>query len=461
LDGLKINEVSYLETMANKDFRIGSEFYEKPPFKYEHFKYVPIGDILKGAQYGLSIDMNEDENGYKIYRMNEIHDMLTDIDVAKHAEISKAELELFKLNDRDVLFNRTNSFAFVGRTGLYKKVDDEDFIFASYLIRFNPDESLILPEFLTAFLNTKLGIWDIKRRARQSINQSNVNAEEVKAIKIPLMSLNFQRQIKNCFDEANEKRLKSEKLYREAEELLLGELGLDGFEPSSEGIAVKSFSESFQTSGRLDAEYYQPKYDEIIAKIKSYHGGYKELGKISTLKKSIEPGSDAYGDEGVPFLRVADLSKLELKEPEIKLSKSLFGEDELKELLPKNGEVLMSKDGSVGIAYAMREDGDFIPSGAIVRLQKITDLLPDVLALLLNSQIVQLQAERDAGGSIIQHWKPSEINEVLLPLIDDKIQKTIAEKINKSFKLRTESKNLLEQAKKAVEDAIEKGEQNI
>lgn len=446
--------------MANKDFRIDSEFYEKPPFRYEHFKYVPIGNVLKSAQYGLSREMNEDENGYKIYRMNEIHDMLTDIDVAKYAEISKAELKLFRLNDRDVLFNRTNSFAFVGRTGLYKKIDDEDFIFASYLIRFNPNESLVLPEYLTAFLNTKLGIWDIKRRARQSINQSNVNAEEVKAIKIPLMSLNFQKRIKHNFDEANKKRLKSEKLYREAEELLLEELGLKDFEPSSDSVAVRSFADSFGASGRLDAEYYQPKYDQIIAKIKSYKGGYKELHKVAIIKKSIEPGSDAYGNYGISFLRVADLFKHELKEPEIKLSKQMFNDDELHDLLPKKDEVLLSKDGSVGIAYAMRENADFIPSGAILRLQQITDFLPDVLALLLNSIAVKLQADRDAGGSIIQHWKPSEINAVLLPLIDDKIQKIIAEKISKSFELRSESKKLLEDAKKAVEDTIEKGEEN-
>lgn len=458
MDGLEINEINVGEAFENKDFRIDSEFYEKPPFEYKHFEYVPIGTILKNAQYGLSRDMNEDGLGYKMYRMNEMHDMLTDIDVAKHAEVSKNELELFRLHDRDVLFNRTNSFVFVGRTGLYKKIDDEDFIFASYLIRFNPDETKILPEFLTVFLNTKLGIWDIKRRARQSINQANVNAEEVKAIKIPLVSLSFQNKIKEMLDGAHEKRIVSEKLYREAEELLHEELGLNDFTPSNECVAVKSFSESFATSGRIDAEYYQLKYDDIIARVKSYRGGYKKLGAMTTLKKSIEPGSDAYGDDGVQFLRVADLFKYELKEPEIRLSESLFDAEKLDELKPKKGEVLLSKDGSVGIAYAVREDTNFIPSGAIVRLQQITNILPDVLALILNSQVVQLQAERDAGGSILQHWKPSEINEVLVPLLNEKVQKMIAEKISESFTLRTESKRLLESAKKEVELVIEQGE---
>ena len=86
------------------------------------------------------------------------------------------------------------------------------------------------------------------------------------------------------------------------------------------------------------------------------------------------------------------------------------------------------------------------------------DVLPEYLTLVLNSLIVQLQAQRDAGGSIIQHWKPSEIQEVLIPIIDISIQNQIEEKIKKSFELKEDSKQLLDLAKKAVEIAIEKDE---
>ena len=44
---------------------------------------------------------------------------------------------------------------------------------------------------MTAFLNTKYGMLDVKRRARISINQSNVNAEELKRVEIPLVSGEF------------------------------------------------------------------------------------------------------------------------------------------------------------------------------------------------------------------------------------------------------------------------------
>ena len=71
---------------------------------------------------------------------------------------------------------------------------------------------------------------------------------------------------------------------------------------------------------------------------------------------------------------------------------------------------------------------------------------------------MRLQAERDAGGSIIQHWKQSEIERVKIPLLPILRQRAIADKVQSSFALRAESKRLLDLAKHAVEVAIEQGE---
>lgn len=189
LEGLEATEVKLSECLGNKDFRIDSSFYTAIPFVNPNLEYRPIGKCLHSTQYGISISMNEDGKGFPIYRMNEIHNLLCDLDVSKFADISSEELLTFELRDRDVLFNRTNSYEWVGRTGIYYNNDDIHRIFASYLVRLTPDTSIILPEYLTTFLNTKFGIADIRRRARQSINQTNVNPEEVKEIKIPILDM--------------------------------------------------------------------------------------------------------------------------------------------------------------------------------------------------------------------------------------------------------------------------------
>ena len=66
-----------------------------------------------------------------------------------------------------------------------------------------------------------------------------------------------------------------------------------------------------------------------------------------------------------------------------------------------------------------------------------------------------MQSDRDVGGSIIKHWIPSEIEKLLIHVIDLNIQQQIESKIQQSFVLRKESKRLLEIAKQAVEMAIE------
>ena len=84
--------------------------------------------------------------------------------------------------------------------------------------------------------------------------------------------------------------------------------------------------------------------------------------------------------------------------------------------------------------------------------------MPDYLTLVLNSQIVQLQAERDCNGAIIQHWKPSDVEKVLIPILDMDKQKEISDKVQESFRLRKEAQHLLDNAIKAVEMAIETDE---
>lgn len=451
MEGLEIKEKKLYEVLSNKDFRIDSSFYTKEPKKNLDLIYAKIGEHLISSQYGISIEMNTDSVGYPIYRMNEIHDMLCDLDVDKCADITQAEYNRFALKDRDVLFNRTNSFEWVGRTGIYYQNDDIQRTFASYLVRLNPKDS-ILPEYLCAYLNCKYGEWDVKRRARQSINQTNVNPEEVKEIEIPILDIDLQQKIRCCFTQANSLRILSQKTYSKAELILHNGLGVNSVAVTDVNVSQKRFSD-FINSGRLDAEYYQPKYDDLFSRLSKFES--KRLGDMVQIRKSIEPGSEAYQNKGIPFMRVSNLSKFGFSDTEIHLSPDEYGDV----IRPKQNTILLSKDGSVGIAYKVEQDMNVITSGAILHLT-ITDneFMPDYLTLVLNSVIVGMQAERDAGGSIIRHWKPSEIENVIIPKLSKEIQQEITNKVKESFALRRESKRLLNLAKTAVEIAIKRGE---
>lgn len=306
--------------------------------------------------------------------------------------------------------------------------------------------------YILTYLNTHHANKLVLRR-RSGNAQPKLNVGDLTYIPIPLFSTDLELKISELVIRSKYTIELSKSAYRDAENILLNKLELIEWHIPSKTQSVKKVSESFIESGRLDAEYYQPKYDELFALLGAYDT--KTLSEIVNIEKSIEPGSEAYQTDGIPFIRVANLSKFGITDTDVYLSAEEYGDI----MRPKKNTILLSKDGSVGIAYKVEEDTDIITSGAILHLTvKDDSVIPDYLTLALNSIIVKMQSERDAGGSVIQHWKPSEIENVVVPILDNEEQIQIAEKVQESFALRKECARLLELAKTAVEVAIEQGE---
>ena len=76
----------------------------------------------------------------------------------------------------------------------------------------------------------------------------------------------------------------SKSFYSEAEKCLLECLGMKDFVANPNTINAQSLKDSFLKTGRLDAEFYQPKYDELINLVKSHQSGYDKLGKLFFIK---------------------------------------------------------------------------------------------------------------------------------------------------------------------------------
>ncbi len=308
--------------------------------------------------------------------------------------------------------------------------------------------------FLWAFLHSSYGQGILWRLASQT-GQPHLTLPSILEIKIPDF-ITIQSFVADVYKESIAKKYQSEQLYLSAQKKLLDKLHFETSTVSASGISEKRLSESFDTSGRLDAEYYQPKYDDLFAMLDKLPT--ERLGNIVDTMKSIEPGSKYYGDEGVPFIRVSDVSAMGINTPSIKIPKTTV--PSIENLYPKKDTILFSKDGSVGIAYKLEEDIEAVTSGALLhfRVRNSNKILPDYLTLILNSEIVQLQAERDTSGAIIQHWKPSDIANVIIPILPYEEQCEISEKVQKSFALRRDAEKLISVAVKAVEIAIETDE---
>ena len=230
------------------------------------------------------------------------------------------------------------------------------------------------------------------------------------------------------------------------------ELGLEDFEADGELWNVVNLSDA-KVAGRVDAEYFQPKYGKLLAQLKKSRA--RSLSELVTMKKGIEPGSEAYSEEGKLFIRVSSVSKFGLSGKDQKhISEKLY--KELKDAYaPKVGEILLTKDATPGVAYVLKEPIEGVISGGILRLSVSKEIDPEYLALCINSMIGQSQVERDAGGSIIKHWKPSQVQEMVIPVLPKAKQEKIADLVKQSHEARKKAKELLEQAKQKVENLIE------
>lgn len=314
----------------------------------------------------------------------------------------------------------------------------------------------LLPGFLTVYFNCSFGqgLADSLKTEQMNPYISLVNLAK---LPVPLMGTNFQQKIETIVLESQKIKSQSDDEYAQAQTLLLSELGLADWQPKHRLTFVKNFS-STQRAERIDAEYFQPKYEEIVRAIKSYAGGWDKLGNLMTMRKCVEVGSKEYLNEGIPFVRVSNLSPFEVTKEKY-ISEALY--EEIMQHQPEQGEILFSKDATPGIAHYLREQPPkMIPSGGILRLKSKTDKIDnEYLTLVLNSILTKEQVNRDVGGSVILHWRPDQVQGTVIPILPKEKQTQIQKKVTESFNLRKQSKHLLECAKRAVEMAIEQDEQ--
>jgi hypothetical protein len=326
LDGLEAVELMLSEVLEdNEKFRFDPEYFKNIYLEIEqnvkNKKFSKLKELSnKITDFGAFsqnnfIEYKEQGNHYFI-RNQDMQDMFISDDKIYIDEYVYNKLTL-KLSEFDLLLQRTGS---IGKSGMVLKKDLPSSANQNVAqVKLNINK--INPYYVNTFLNSNIGKNIFNRLATGNV-QPWLNLGQIENIKIPIFSNNFQLKIENLVKNSYQKQKLSKTLHKQAKELLLKELDLLNFKPSKENIAIKTFKQSFGDSGRLDSEYYQPKYDEIIEKIKN--NNFDTLTNLVKINKSIEPGSEAYQDNGIPFIRVSNITKFGLSNPDIHLSKNLF-----------------------------------------------------------------------------------------------------------------------------------------
>ena len=150
----------------------------------------------------------------------------------------------------------------------------------------------LLPSFLAVYFNCSFGqgLADSLKTEQMNPYISLVNLAK---LPVPLIGTNFQKKIEKIVLGSQKIKSQSDDEYAQAQILLLSELGLADWQPKHSLSFVQNYSDT-KRAERIDAEYFQPKYEEIVHAIKSYAGGWSRLGNLVMMNKCVEVGSKEY-----------------------------------------------------------------------------------------------------------------------------------------------------------------------
>ena len=181
------------------------EMFGEWPANSKNWPTGQIKDIVIDVKYGSSRPSSRDGK-YPYLRMNNItYSGQLDLSDIKKITIPDNELENCSARKGDVLFNRTNSRELVGKTCVYNQ--EQPMVIAGFIIRVRLNETLMSPVFLSSFLNTDFSKHMLMHKCKSAIGQANINAQEMKNIKLYIPPLPLQQQFAAFVEKVDKSKL--------------------------------------------------------------------------------------------------------------------------------------------------------------------------------------------------------------------------------------------------------------
>jgi type I restriction enzyme S subunit len=174
---------------------------EEIPFEIpENWVWCRLGEISSNIEYGTSEKADLNPENTPVLRMNNIQNGILDYENLKYVKRTIPDLPKLYLKNKDLLFNRTNSWELVGKSGVYHGKDDV-MTFASYLIRIQFEYSINV-DFINAYINSSLcRTTQLEPEIIQQNGQANFNGTKLKNIICPLPPINEQNRIVKKLEE--------------------------------------------------------------------------------------------------------------------------------------------------------------------------------------------------------------------------------------------------------------------
>lgn len=461
LEGLEVSVIQFKNINDfNEIFRYDAEYFRKEPMrimheirKKAHFRITEKFDVSKLAGFEFT--------SYFTKQNMESEDSYIAM-TSKNIQTERMELKDFiKIDKKVANINLTRSKLFkndivLSYTGEYRRslvLFENDYQLGPNVCRIRPKIDKDISFYVSTFFNSKIGQIILDKEKTLSA-QPTVAMSRIREIPIPYFE-KLITEIKNLITNQYILLEKSLLVYSKAEKILFEEIELHNFNLCKDSVNIKSFKESFQITRRLDAEYYQKKYEEYSNLIYKYRNGFDKLVSICNLKdNNFKPLENK-------LYKYIELSNIG-KSGEVTGYTEEFGKDlpsRARRIVNTGDVVISSIEGSLQSCAIISEafDKSLCSTGLyVINSDKINS---ETLLVLFKSEPIQGIMKQNCSGTILTAMNKDEFLNIPIPLIDLLKQDQIAELVEESFKLKTESERLLEIAKKAVEIAIETDEQ--
>lgn len=195
-----------------------AKWREEHGVRMESWEKKSVGELCISLKYGTAKKSDASGN-VVVLRMGNLQQGEIDWSDLAYSN-DPDDIEKYKLFPGDVLFNRTNSAALVGKTAIYR--GEHPAIYAGYLIKLDYDHDKIIGDYLTYALNTL----DAKKYCNSvktdGVNQSNINAKKIGAYSFNVPSIPEQEKIVSVI----QKLLSKEQQAKEAAEAVLDQIDL-------------------------------------------------------------------------------------------------------------------------------------------------------------------------------------------------------------------------------------------
>ena len=437
--GFNIAIVDYAEVVEN-DMNLGAEFY------LVNRKHSELNKISNHFEFITDTVNSVNENVIEYGLANSITHFLTEGEIVN--EIGSAKKVAI---EGDLIISRLRSY--LKEMAIVQAKDLKQVFSTEYLIYRRKNTSFYSSEFLLAFCLTNY-VQKVLSVSQYGTGHPRFYETALSDINLPLVSFDFQERVERMVKEAHFLLEESKKAYSKAEEMLLMEVLGEWEQEEWDFFWIEDLEETKEAE-RLDAEYFHPKYKELLEKIKSYKHGFRSLGEVCEIEDAnFNPNEDE-------LYNYIELSSIDLQGGINEIIKDL-GKNlptRARRKVAKGDVIISSIEGSLDkVSLIDKEESNLLCSTGFYCINS-KNIISEVLFLLAKSSILNIQFKRGCGGAILSSFSKQDLANATLPYLQKDFQEEVAGLVKTSFENRKRSRELLELAKKSVELAIEEGEE--